>query len=375
MRTSMYISGPMLLLLHGACSGSVEDSAAIGESETAEPDTNPDTGDEPEPYSDCETLHWRMEPDLLLTNQEEVDAFCFEWNAIDGNLTIDLDGDPDSPIWELDGISCLCEVTGDVEIFWIPDYNPDDGAPPPPHSSTDLELGLLERVGGDLLVRDIWGLAQFSFMSALTDVGGDFTLYGLDNLMGISLAGLQRVGGSFRVSDAMMLQAIELEALTELGGLDVRSQGWGELASLRKLTLPAVQTINGDVSLVGLSGLYAVEAESLQRIEGALNVEGACSYTPTFTALDEVASFFLTGNCGLEDFNGFPIERISGQSEDGVSLQIQHNDGLTQEAIDAFVASIALSDPGSVTAMAADDGACALHQSNTWKTDELWCKQ
>ena len=58
-----------------------------------------------------------------------------------------------------------------------------------------------------------------------------------------------------------------------------------------------------------------------------------------------------------------------------MSLQIQHNDGLTQEAIDAFVASIALSDPGSVTAVAAEDGACALHQSEMWKTDELWCKQ
>ena len=45
-------------------------------------------------------------------------------------LTIDLDGDPDSPIWELDGISCLCEVTGDVEMFWIPiGFN--DAAPPP----------------------------------------------------------------------------------------------------------------------------------------------------------------------------------------------------------------------------------------------------
>ena len=191
-------------------------------------------------------------------------------------------------------------MTGDVEIFWIPDYNPDDGAPPPPHSSTDLELGLLERVGGDLLVRDIWGLAQFSFMSALTDVGGDFTLYGLDNLMGISLAGLQRVGGSFQVSDAMMLQAIELEALAELGGLDVRSQGWGELASLRKLSMPGC-TNHQWRCLVGgtLWSVCCGCGRALQRIEGALNVEGACSYTPTFTALDEVASFFLTENCGI----------------------------------------------------------------------------
>ena len=124
MRSFTSIPGSLFFLCSWSCTGPGQDTAAPIETETAEPDT--DTG--PEPYSDCETLHWRTEADILLTHQEQVDAFCFEWNAIDGNLTIDLDGDPDSPIWELDGISCLCEVTGDVEIFWIPDYNPDGGA-------------------------------------------------------------------------------------------------------------------------------------------------------------------------------------------------------------------------------------------------------
>jgi len=266
-------------------------------------------------------------------------------------------------------------VTGDMEIFWIPDFNPDDAAPPPPHSSTDLELGLLERVGGNLLVRDIWGLAQFSFMSSLTDVGGDFTLYGLDNLSGIALSGLERVGGRFQVADALVLQSIELPALTELGGLELRSDAPGELSSLRKVTLSVLDQVEGDLTLYGTSGLYTIEAKSLQTISGALSVTGGCSFVPSLEALQQVGSLELVGNCGLEQLDGLPISTISGQSAEGVSLRIRDNDGLSQEAIDAFVGSLELTGDGEVDVQPADDGACAIAQQELWKTDELWCKE
>ena len=90
----------LVFLFNGACTSVSEDSAAAVDSDTPAPDTDFDTGSGPEPFADCTELHWRTEAELLLTSQEQVDAFCFEWNAIDGSLTIDLDGDPDSPIWE-----------------------------------------------------------------------------------------------------------------------------------------------------------------------------------------------------------------------------------------------------------------------------------
>ena len=214
MRPPLFISLFLCGLLLEACTGEPEDSAGSQDSDS---DSATDTG--PVAFSDCTELHWRTEADLVLTQQSEVSEFCFEWNAVEGDLIIDLDGDPDEPIWELDGISCLCEVTGDLEIFWIPDYDPDSPAPPPPHSSTDLELGLLERVGGELLLRDIWGLAQLSFMSALVEVGGDFRIFGMDNLMGVELLNLSTIGGSFQMTDASMIQSIEFPALSGLGGL------------------------------------------------------------------------------------------------------------------------------------------------------------
>ena len=353
-----------------ACSGDPEDSASPQDSDDVSPPE--DTG--PAPLSDCSDLHWRSDPDLLLTNQNEVDEFCFEWNALDGNLTIDLDGDPDDPIWELDGISCLCEVTGDLEIFWVADYDPDSSVPPP-HSSTDLELGLLERVGGDLTVHDIWGLAQLSFMSALTEVGGDMTLYGLDNLTGIELVGLETIGGSFRLSDAAMLQAIAFESLVHLGGLELLAEAPGELAGLRKVTLSSIETLNGDLVMDGAAGLYSLEANSLTTIDGALRVQGGCSFVPELSLLSDVGSLELVGNCGLESLDGLPITAIRDQSEEGVSVLIRDNDGLDQDTLDAYIAGVEVTGEGSLEITAADDGACSAYQQQRWKADSDWCSE
>jgi hypothetical protein len=374
MRTFLTVSIPLWGLLGcndgGLDSGSVQDPP-MDDSSTE--DSSVDTG--PEPFSDCNELHWRTEADLVLTSQGQVDEFCFEWNAIEGNLTVDLDGDPDAPIWELDGISCLCEVTGDVEIHWIPDFDPTESAPPPPHSSTDLELPLLERVGGSLLVRDIWGLAQLSFMSALTEVGGDFTLFGLDNLSGISLAGLSSVGGELSITDVEMLQSIELESLVTLGGLALYADEPVDLQGLRKVSTPLIEQIGGDVRLSGPKGLYQWEAPLLAEITGSLSVQGSCSYEPELASLRRVESLDLVGNCGLESLEGLPITEVVGQAEDGSSIRIEHNDGLSEEVLDAFLSGVTVSGDGTSQVTAAAEGDCSAWQNMSWTSDTEWCSQ
>ena len=361
---------PFILTLLTGCQTSNLDSA-IDTGHVADTEVNPDTG--PQPFDNCTELQWRTKAELLLTNQPEVDDFCYNWNAIEGNLTIDLDGDEDAPIWELDGLSCLCEVTGDVEIYFIPGYSPDSGAPPPPHSSTDLELPLLERVGGNLWVRDIWGLAQMSFMSALTSVGGDLTLQALDNLAGVSLAGLETIGGTLHVEKTHHLQSIEMPALSALGGLSIEAQSAMDLESLRKISFPQISAIQGEVSLVGLQGLYQFEAPLLEEITGDLTVSGSCTYTPDLPNLASVGSLTLQGNCGFTSLSALPLTTINGKNEDGVSVWIEGNDGLTQNAIDDFMSNLSLLGTGTVYTVEAEDGACAEWQQANWKIDEAWC--
>ena len=355
------------------CTTELEDSGteSTDGTDTVQDDPPSDTG--PSPLSDCAELEWRTEPELLLTNQLEVDEFCYQWNAIDGNLTIDLDGDEEDPIWELDGISCLCEVTGDVEIFFIPGYSPDTSSPPPPHSSTDLELPLLERIGGNLWVRDIWGLAQLSFMSALEQVGGDFTLQGLDNLAGVSLAGLDTVGGTITVRETPYLQSIEFSELSALGGLAIGSREEPGLDSLRKISTPRLPAIDGSVSIIGARGLYLFEAAYLDHIGGNLSFQGTCTYAPDFPTLTAVGSLSLLGNCGIDSLDGLPLTNISGANADGVSIHIAHNEGLSQEAIDGFLTGLTSVGSGTVSGFGAEDGACAEWQATQWTNEDDWC--
>jgi hypothetical protein len=359
----------LLGLLAVACTGDAEDTSA-GQDSGGEPPVG-DTA--PETTSDCSELSWRTEADLLLTHQDQVDEFCPQWNAVDGNLTIDLDGDPDAPIWELDGISCLCEVTGDLEIFWIADFDPDAASPPPPHSSTDLELGLLERVGGSLSIHDIWGLAQLSFMDALVEVGGDLEVYGLDNLLGVDLIGLRAIGGTLSLSDVALLQAVEMGGLEQLGGLRFTSENESDLAALRKVSFPLLERIERDFELDGPRGLYLVEADALQSIDGSFALRGACSLELDLPLLSQAGSLELVGNCGLESLTGLPIAEISGQAADGVSVRIEGNDGLSQEVLDAFLTSMVVTGAGTVQATAAEDGACSAWQASRWEVESEWC--
>ncbi|RME22595.1 MAG: hypothetical protein D6798_15415, partial [Deltaproteobacteria bacterium] len=63
----------------------------------------------------CDTRAWWSAPEVRLEHQAEVDAFCTRYNAVDGDLVVDVGADED-PITQLDGIGCLCEVSGSLTI-------------------------------------------------------------------------------------------------------------------------------------------------------------------------------------------------------------------------------------------------------------------
>ena len=91
--------------------------------------------------------------------------------------------------------------------------------------------------------------------------------------------------------------------------------------------------IGGDVSLVGLSGLY-IGLRALGTL-GAPHCEGACNYTPTFDALS-VVELHLSGNTGFKAlaFDWFDFGSVCGWC----GLPDRDNDG--DAKLDTFVSAL-----------------------------------
>lgn len=329
----------------------------------------PDGGDSGA-TADCSALRWRDEARVLLDAQSEVDGFCAQWNAVTGDLIVDVGADAGKegePITQLDGIKCLCEVGGSLWITGdaargLPPTRPPlppVPTPPPPHVTGDIELSILERVGGDLVLTWHPALSYVESMRALVEVGGDLVIAGNPELQVASFYALERVGGRVRVQDMDKQLILRLPAARSLGGLELGSSGDARtLYYLVEVKLDQLQELRGDLRVVGPRNLPLLGAPLLERIDGALQLEAACITDLAFPSLQEVGSLSLVGNCGLLDLDGLSaLRRISGQDPDGRSLRLQANEQLDAEELQAFLDQLEAQGTGKIEADNA--GSCA----------------
>ena len=89
--------------------------AGKSDTETGSTATSSDVDTGPAPT--CDELRWHG-GSMLIDTQSGIDAFCPTYNAIEGDLSIHL-GSAEDTIVELDGVQCLCEVTGSMEILHL----------------------------------------------------------------------------------------------------------------------------------------------------------------------------------------------------------------------------------------------------------------
>lgn len=330
----------------GSGSGSGEDDGSSGSGEGGD-----DTGDR---FTDCEELVAVAGP-VVISTQAGLSGFCESWNAVDGDLYLDV-GATEDPITELDGIKCLCAVEGDLTITGDSSQTlpPDGAAPPtapppgpevvPPHVVGDIELTLLERVGGDLILTHHPQLDFVQSLVALREVGGDIVLRDIPNLQVIKFFGLETLGGRLVVEDMGKLLVVGLEAATTVGGIQLGEAGDAEtLYFLVELGLGSLEEVTGDLRLVGARNLPLLRAPELTRVGGALHLEASCVTFPSLGALTEVGSLHLEGNCGLSSLSGLAaLERVTGADADGHAVRIAAQDGLDAEETQAWLDGLEL---------------------------------
>lgn len=130
---------------------------------------------------------------LVLSTQQQIDQFASNnpgCTQILGDLCIGLCTGPnnDSAIENLNGLSQIISVAGDLSITWNPEI-------------TDLQgLENLTSVGGDLRIMYSDGYNSLNGLDGLTRVEGSLVIFELINLESISgLDNLQYVGGDLTI--------------------------------------------------------------------------------------------------------------------------------------------------------------------------------
>lgn len=313
-------------------------------------DTAPprDTADRDTPQWDCDNRFW-YEGDLVISTDAAADAFCDEYNGVQGDLTLDLSLESDDPIQWLDGVACICEVTGDYEMFFYDEL----GAR---HASTDLELDNLRIVGGDLYIHEIPGITGITGLSLLEEVGGDVRLIELAGLSEVSFESLASVGGDVVLTGVEGLERLALPSLTQAGSLQLGEAGGSEWHwSFEELDLSSLSSVTGSLVLAGLGPLEAVEAPELTSVGGALVVEGGCAGALALDALQQAGSLELDGLCELEDFTGLAaLASLEDASAEPV-LQVRYLDHLDEASVRSWAATLDLPE-GSETEV--QEGSC-----------------
>ncbi|MBK9358876.1 MAG: hypothetical protein IPN08_16105 [Bacteroidales bacterium] len=154
-----------------------------------------------------------------LASQQQVDEFQFLFpgcTVIEGNLTISNNPMAGDPITNLNGISVLTEINGDVFIIdtWLPDLT---------------GLNTLSRIGGSLCLWSNSYLTSLNGLENLNSIGNNLEIgtfnRGNELISDISaLNHLSSLGGNLEISDSPNLASLAgLEQITSIQACSILS--------------------------------------------------------------------------------------------------------------------------------------------------------
>ncbi len=321
------------------------------------------------PQWDCDQRFW-SKGDLDISTETTISGFCDSHNAVDGDLTL-IFGTTDDPIMMLDGISCLCEVTGDLELYF---YGKNaNGAEPDspithafgrlvPHASSDLELQNLRTVGGTFSVHDVPGVTTILGVTSLESVGNDLHLENLSALQDVQFDSLQTVSGNIQALETPKLEGFHFPVLTNassvtIGG--VLGETWH--AELKEISAPRIQTLTGDFAVGGAPALETVSVDQLSEVQGAFHIDTTCNYAPSFPALSSVGALRLLGHCSTDELTGLSALQSVTNTLYESSIYIINNDELDTSELDDFVRGLKFPSDAKLVVQGGENGGC-----DTW---------
>jgi hypothetical protein len=257
--------------------------------------------------------------------------------VINGSLTVDNNAE----MSKLELVNGDVAVSGDeVELpalrTIVGDLSQDS------YSTTLLALPVLERIGGELHLEktaqdatisapalvSVGNALTFIFLtggdtidlSGLKDVGGDLFLD--SDLPDLSLTKLTTIAGSLQLRTGTTIA--NLPALKTVGGtLDVST------SHLTDLTLPALESIAGDVKISFLTPLTSLRFAALKTIGGSVSIDLETLATLDLTALTDVGHDIVIMETLLTSLQ-LPNLRHIGLSDptENRSLLLAKNEGL-----------------------------------------------
>jgi hypothetical protein len=279
-------------------------------------------------------------------------------------------------------------ILGDVNII-------EDGS----EIITNLDgLTAMQRINGNLLIKENYDLVSITGLQNLTFVGGNLSLqfnYTLPSLTG--LENLDSIGGDFVTGCTNLITDLEaLGNLTYIGG-DIDINWHPNLVSLHGLEnlnhlgggitlsnnviltdlspLESITTLNGSLfiscvhSLVNLEGL-----NNLMSIEGDLDINW-CDDLSNFTGLEKLTSiagnFIIDGNGYLDDLSG-----LNSLKSVGGTLSIIYNDDLYSltglDSLSSIGGNLTIGGNGSLTSLAGLDNIAAATITGLIIEDNSW---
>jgi hypothetical protein len=244
--------------------------------------------------------------DISFSSAEAIDYFCQQYTGIYGSAVIR------GSLADVDGLSCLTFIDGDLEIKQTDFLANVDG------------LSSLQRIGGLLYIyenhslQNIDGLSNVETIGQDTDIEYNAVLVNLDGLQG-----MVSIGGHLHIENNDILEDLDglgqLEVLGDeifIGYNDglLQADGFGSLSSL-----------GGQIYFYGNNQLATVDGfNSLAAIPGSLRFKDQLQLQAVsgFSGLTSIEGDLVFDNCdGGGDFAGFPaLEGISG------NLNIAHSD-------------------------------------------------
>ncbi len=292
----------------------------------------------------------RQEGDVTLSKTSDITAFAESGvTVIKGNLTIGTDDGDD--ISDVKDLSKLKQVEGNLTIknsYKGTDLTGLDnlnsiggfylGSKKVPSTSPLYQISLpaLTTVTGDLVICD--NNVQWNELNKLSTVGGDIIIHSA-NLQSIKMNQLSQVSGNFRINSATQnkegepemggemvalnlpelttvgdtlstdslakLQSIQLEKLKTAGGIQFNILPF----SLETINLPAIETVEGDLSISSRVVYAAIGSDvsrnekltsfggfdKLKKVGGTLTLKDfiSISQLPFFTNLTELGGCHL----------------------------------------------------------------------------------